>query len=321
MTPQGYLSLLLPLVATATECPYESYDGAILVADATYCSTAAPVCAVDKACRRLLSHNISSDQVKYSGYTAVGNLTAYPHDELYIGNITHVNVEDMELPSTLRTLSFDNVSTISLDDLYGDVIANITELCGIPEFVSCGLGVIPWLFEWPPRLETLTLLDNELQTIPKALPPTLRELAIQDNALTDLVYLPDGLTFLNLYDNSLENITDKNWTQLTFLRLGDNPIKTITNVHLSKQLRFFDCEGCPITNMVLTPETFEALDVLSVHNGDQTNFEGFVITRDIESDGNACSAIGGTIRDLWQHKSNVTVRVCVTLPHSTNGPF
>ncbi|KDO16185.1 hypothetical protein SPRG_18278 [Saprolegnia parasitica CBS 223.65] len=140
MMPRRFLSLLLllPLVVTAAECPYESYatDGAILVADTTYCLSTAPVCAVDTSCRRLLSHKISRDQVKFSGYSALGNLTAYPHDELYIGNASYVNANAMELPSTLLTLSFDNVTAISLGVVYSDLIDNITELYSLRPLTS-----------------------------------------------------------------------------------------------------------------------------------------------------------------------------------------
>ncbi|EQC38391.1 hypothetical protein SDRG_04102 [Saprolegnia diclina VS20] len=317
---QWFLALFLPVAVLGAVCPYHNYTaGNILVAD-ELCSPSAPICSVNTSCTRS-TQQVPQDATNLAGFIGLGNLTMYPYQGLVLYNASTVWVEDLVLPASLLKLGFSNISAIYLDEFAPATIAHLTAMA----FITCNLGVIPLNFQWPPGLQELILVNNAFQTIPKALPMTLHTLAFQANALSDLFYLPANLTYLDLDLNLLEEVVDRNWNQLTHvcvcidLRLNNNPIATIAGVHLSKSLKFFGCKDCPLTNFTMTPDTFAALDELQPWNG-KSNYldsKGFHITRDVSMDPSACGAIDGSVQTLWAGKTNVTVRVCVTSPPSS----
>ncbi|OQR99568.1 protein kinase [Achlya hypogyna] len=144
--------------------------------------------------------------------------------------------------------------------------------------------------------------------------------AIQANVLTDVTYLPPSVTFLNMYSNEITQIVNHNWAHLTFLRLGLNPLKTIANVRLSRKLEFFGCEACPLANITVDPETYDALNALERSDGEEDSY-GFFMTTNVSTDAAACNALGGAIRPLWAGKTNVSVTACVTSPTASSSKW
>ncbi|OQS01744.1 protein kinase [Achlya hypogyna] len=191
---------------------------------------------------------------------------------------------------------------------------------------DCALDAIPPNFKWPNMAElyvhhhhrnhTLwqrSLDYNALQAIPSGLPTNLEILSIQGNKISDLHGLPPHLKELYLFGNALTSITNYNWTSLTQLyemSMSYNPLTTFANVQLSKNIQFFSCNHCKLTNFTVNQATYEALDQLPIYNSE--NATGFSLIAGFNVDEAACASINGTRRSLWSGKSKLSFMVCVT---------
>ncbi|KDO19559.1 hypothetical protein SPRG_15197 [Saprolegnia parasitica CBS 223.65] len=90
----------------AAPCPYSGLPNAsrILVADA-YCGAGQAMCLVSPACALVTSSGLDDRQRTAAGIDAVGNMTLYPFDALYILNTSSpLNTTYMRLPDALTTL-------------------------------------------------------------------------------------------------------------------------------------------------------------------------------------------------------------------------
>ncbi|OQR81967.1 kinase [Thraustotheca clavata] len=306
------------LVVAAT-CPYSALpEGSILVGDSNCPSTATKVCGVDNKCAVTVT-NLSSEYTQFWGFTSVGDLSSYTQTQLTILNTTSVNIANMKLPTTVDTLIFQNVQNLDMTQTNNMFPDSLTTL----DFINCNLGVIPVNFKWPSKLTMVILRDNQLQTIPKSLPSSLRTLAIQGNALTDLNYLPSSITFLNLDTNKITKIVSVDWRALTFLRLSFNTIATFAYVQLSTKLTYFNCDNCAITNFTINADTYAALNALAPWDGNTSNLVGYTLNRAVTTDATVCQSIDGTIQKLWATTSPKSISVCVVSsspPSTTSVP-
>ncbi|EQC29192.1 serine/threonine protein kinase, variant [Saprolegnia diclina VS20] len=152
----------------APPCPYSGLSNAsrILVADA-YCGAGQAMCLVSPACALVNSSALDDRQRTATGIDAIGNMTLYPFDALYILNTSSpLNTTYMRLPDALGTLWLS----------------------------SAGLKTIP--APLPSELLSLALPDNELTQL-ENLPTGLMALdvsyndieAIQNQDWTSIKYI------------------------------------------------------------------------------------------------------------------------------------
>ncbi|OQS05772.1 kinase [Thraustotheca clavata] len=179
------------------------------------------------------------------------------------------------------------------------------------------LGVTVTLQRYIQNVFSSTLSNNNMINIPQGLPKNLETLAIQNNGLTDLMYLPENnISFLNLYGNSLHEVTNRKWEALTFFlnhhrNLGQNPLETIAFVQLSTKLEFFFCKYCHLTNITIDATTAAALNALKPWSGNDSNLTGFAIDKNISTNAPACTSLGGSIQSIFQGQKNLSVTACV----------
>ncbi|OQR88934.1 protein kinase [Achlya hypogyna] len=159
---------------------------------------------------------------------------------------------------------------------------------------------LPWL-----DLTNIGHIDLNL-----TLPPKLETINIEGNKISDLNGLPPHLKILLATSNTIASVTNYNWTSITKLSMSNNPLTTFANVQLSKNIQYFGCWDCKLTNFTVNQATYEALDQLP--NFMYTNSTGFDMDTGINVDKTACASINGTLRALWAGKSKLSFVVCVT---------
>ncbi|KDO19271.1 TKL protein kinase [Saprolegnia parasitica CBS 223.65] len=308
------LLILLALVERALGgCAYADLNlpanASIVVADSS-CTSAEPVCAVRPNC----SYNgfYSTRWKSFVQLEAIGDLSNYTQPSLSVADSSLLELAKMKLPSTLTNLTLTNITArIDLGAIAATQWSSLQSLTFHLSNIEMNNGI-----NWPPSLRFVVFKDTDLVNIPQGLPSTVESLAIEDNKLVDLTYLPDNLTFLNLTGNFLASITDRDWRALTFLRLSRNKkLQSITRVQLSTtKLEYFDMRDCPqLTNITIDASTFAALEALpNAGDADQDSvYRGFAVNKHISTDAANCSAVNGTIQRLWKFTSKYIVDVCV----------
>ncbi|EQC41594.1 TKL protein kinase [Saprolegnia diclina VS20] len=230
---------------------------------------------------------------------------------LYVFNTKTVDVKHLKLPPTSTLLDFWNVTEIeNLEKLY------LPDSITVMYFSNCTVQVIPPTLVWPKSLQKLTLIDNQLQDLPHNLPDGVNFLSIHQNYVDNLgISLPKNLSVLKFRDNRIKEVVNWDFTNLYYFRMKRNPVTRIDNVTFSSKLHYFDCEGCPLSIFNVDMTSFAALDALDPWDRNESratiDFRGFNIIDNINSDKGACDKLHGDIRPLWAGKSNVTVNVCV----------
>nr|AIG55387.1 secreted protein [Thraustotheca clavata] len=333
-------------------CSYSSYGPKdyIIVSDEN-CKNAT-ICAVNNTCTPY--YFATSNSTSFYGMAAIGNMRDYPWSELDITDTPGVVLRDMILPPIVTTLSFENIPGLDLTSAKTTSWPNVNTL----ELLSCTNLVITNKINWPVNLTSMyayVMISDHFIKQPDeqystrfAINPTISvrdfnyffaNKAIQHNGLTDLNYLPEkNITFLNLYNNSLQTVVNKDWRALNFLNLGENPLEAISNVQLSKALTFLYailhrlaatnafysfCKYTKVNNITIDANTFAALNALKRWGEDDNNLTGFALDNSIETNAAQCTAIGGAIQPLFQGQTNLTVTACVlpvASPSSTTAP-
>ncbi|OQR92527.1 kinase [Thraustotheca clavata] len=276
---------------------------------------------------------VADDNCKSSVSCSVDN-TCSPRN---ITDSPKVTLKDMRLPGNVNVLYFTNVSNLNLTSAKISSWENVTDL----ELFSCPNLVFSNKINWPPRLfrlylhntdhpdKTLVLKNNSLLNIPQSLPPTIKMFrAIQRNALADLNYMPESLTlvYFNKYNKqgletndffvSVEKsniiLTCGAWVaillkHLPILKYLYEICFTFSNPLLS------NCELCKLTNITVDASTYEALNSLK-WSSDVWNFEWtFQLDNNtnISTDPDACKAIGGEIKPIFQTQPTLIATACV----------
>ncbi|OQS03085.1 kinase [Thraustotheca clavata] len=295
-------------------CSYSSYSSGdyILVADDNCKNTT--VCAVDNTCKPLYFTN-NQDAYYFTNVYAIGSMRNYKNINLTVHDSQDLTMKDMQLPESVNLLILKNVTKLDLTSAKASSWSSVEEL----RLVSCPNLVVNNKINWPPNLFTIVLKDNVMINIPQSLPSTLKELAIQYNGLTDLNYLPENLSLLNFFNNSLSSVTNKDWRSATLLRLGENPLEIFAGVQLSNKLKLFDCKSCKLKNITVDTGTYNALNALKPWNGSDDSYDGFIMDNNIKisTDPNTCKAIGGEIKPIFQGQPTLTATACVLPTTST----
>ncbi|OQR88510.1 hypothetical protein THRCLA_10274, partial [Thraustotheca clavata] len=232
---------------------------------------------------------------------------------LIVGDIPFLIVKDMVLPSSVIRADFSNITKMDFGSITKPFPPSLVAL----NIYNSSLDIFPITFKWPNVLN-ITLLGNNLQTIPKNLPASLKNFAIQNNLITDFNYLPANLSLLNLRGNQITSVINNDWRSLDFLAFTNNPLTTIYKLKLSNKLRYFGGSNCPITNFTINNETYNALNKLTAS---PDGMYGFKMNGNISVDQAACTAISGSVMQLWANKTNYSIFACVapdTLPKNAD---
>ncbi|KDO20568.1 TKL protein kinase [Saprolegnia parasitica CBS 223.65] len=294
----------------AAVCPYKDYpSGWLLVADGN-CSASITLCATNNECDRNVTIDYGTNKT-FAGWTGVGKLADYTAGDLTMKDSASLTIARMSLPNTVKTLTFDNVTKIDLDNTALTQWSSVKTLGILNSPVNFpNVGV-----KWPTNLDLIVLMNNKMNNIPQFLPTTLTQLAIQSNYLTDLVYLPKNLVFLNIADNNFKTLSNVDLRSLEYLYIPNNDyLTTFANVQLSSKLAFVNMINCSsLTNITLDASSFTALNKLQPWNGDEETDTptGYTINYAVATDAAACTAAGGSIKKLWESTSKVSVTACV----------
>ncbi|OQR80635.1 protein kinase [Achlya hypogyna] len=304
--------LLSIATGAAALCPYADMPGNTLVADAT-CGNTIKICGVNSSCA-VTNSRINYTIPTYTGWPSVGDMAYYTLDTLTIKDSPTLDIHLMKLPKIIEMMTFDTIGQMDLTKTKTTSWDYVKTL----QFLNSPSVPFPNGINWPPVLDILVIKNNSVSNIPQGLPKTLTQLAIQGNTLLDLNYLPAGLSLLNLDSNSLSAISNQDWTTLTFLRLSYNEqLVSISNVKLSSNLTYFDIGNCSmLTNITMDSATFAAIDRLSPWAGNEDKMVGYVATQDVLTNAGACTALGGSLQQLWKQTTKRTINVCVTSTES-----
>ncbi|OQR95361.1 hypothetical protein THRCLA_07937 [Thraustotheca clavata] len=290
-------------------CPYGNLpQGTILVADANCYGLNAAVCGVDKSCK-VVNSSMSDSDYDFTNLSGVGDLTYYTKNYLKISYTNLLNLKLMKLPSIVKTLEFRTIAQFDLTQIKTTLPDTLTDLY----ILNSSIGVIPLDFKWPTKITTIVLNTVKLQTIPRNLPSSLSELAIQGNYLKDLNYLPKNLTFLNFAVNDLVEILTMDWRMVNYIELSNNPLTTFANVELSNSLQYFCCDNCSLTNITVDTATYAALNALPPWDRDTNakTYTGYSLNKRVTVNPANCKAIGGTVQSLWAGTSTYPISACV----------
>ncbi|OQR88746.1 protein kinase [Achlya hypogyna] len=328
------LQLAVLVAAAAADCVYTSYPRDLLVYTADVCGAVGHSCIINSSTCAVVNNITLGDESKdLPFFNAVGDLSSSTLANLKMGNKTTLVMKDMKFPTSLKSLVIQNITNIDFTQLKRPFPTSLVTLA----VLDSNLDIFPTFFQWPAFVTTITLRKNNLQTIPKGLPPSTRQLAIQNNTLSDFNYLPSNLTFLfvlvalvpkltvddrNVRDNMYTHVANQDWTSMTYLQLSYNPITAITNIRVSSKLEFFSCLACAISNFTVDPDTFTALDQLPNSNETEPSVVtsvGFRFDKDFTIDEAACAAAAGHVKYLWVGKSPFNFPVCV-VPEQTLAP-
>nr|AIG55968.1 secreted protein [Achlya hypogyna] len=117
------------------------------------------------------------------------------------------------------------------------------------------------------------------------------------------------LTFENIgtLDMRFKTIPAATTQNMTF---HGSKLTELVNVDFSLNLNSIDCSGCRLTNLTLGRSTFNALNRLEARLIGPPDSSGFSVTASTSIDDNACSAIGGTVSQLWKLKTTYTWNAC-----------
>ncbi|OQR83921.1 protein kinase [Achlya hypogyna] len=288
-----FAALVLPSIAIAA-CEYASYGEGfrVFTSDSRFCGSKGYSCVVDATTCAILANVTQEDGAFVSPYYIGKDVRQLP----YFNAIGDLASSSANMPWLLLA----NIGHIDL---------NLTSSFPLTLKTICHIDAFPPNFEWP-NLLNLTLDGNALQAIPSGLPTSLEYLNITGNGISDLNGLPPHLKELYAPNNSLASVTNYNWTSITELAMSNNPLTTFANVQLSKNIQYFSCRHCKLTNFTVNQATYEALDQLP--NFNDTNSTGFRMTTGINVDKAACASVNGTLRALWAGKSKLSFVVCVT---------
>ncbi|KDO21827.1 TKL protein kinase [Saprolegnia parasitica CBS 223.65] len=293
----------------AAVCPYKDYpDGWIIVADGN-CSSSLTTCATNNKCDRSATKTYPTIS-SFSGWTGVGNLADYTYTTLTMEDSASLTIARMSLPNTVKTLTFDNVTKIDLANTALTQWGSVKTLMVLNSPVNFpNVGVV-----WPANLDLVVLSNNVMNNIPQYLPTTLTQLAIQSNYLTDLVYLPKNLVFLNIAANNFKTLSNADLRSVKYLYMSNNEDLTkIMNVQFS-DIAFVSIVNCSkLSDIYLDAPSYKALNKLQPWNGDKLTDTpaGYTINYAVATDAAACTASGGSIKKLWESTSKVAVEACV----------
>ncbi|OQS02299.1 kinase, partial [Thraustotheca clavata] len=121
--------------------------------------------------------------------------------------------------------------------------------------------------------------------------------------------LPTNLTELFIANNSLTELIGHNWTNIVKLSFENNPITTFAHNELStEKLEYFNCVKCPLTNITLSQESYEALNKLALNSSPL-----FEIDANVSTNPTKCGAVHGEIKQLLVKQAKYTITACVML--------
>ncbi|KDO21829.1 TKL protein kinase [Saprolegnia parasitica CBS 223.65] len=294
--------------AQAAVCPYKEYpSGWVLVADGN-CSASITLCATNNRCDRKVTTDYGTIQT-FAGWTGVGNLADYTANKLTMKNSASLTIARMTVPGTVTTLTFDNVTKIDLDNTALTQWSSVKTLEILNSPVNLPNGI-----KWPTNLDLIVLMNNMMNSIPQFLPTTLTKLAIQSNYLTDLVYLPNNLVFLNIAANTFKTLSNADMRSVKYLNMSNNEDLTkIMNIQFS-DIAFVSMVNCSkLSDIHLDAPSYKALNALQPWNGEKLTDTpaGYTINYAVATNAAACTTSGGSIKKLWESTSKVSVTACV----------
>ncbi|EQC24976.1 hypothetical protein SDRG_17139 [Saprolegnia diclina VS20] len=294
----------------AAVCPYKDYpSGWIIVADGN-CSSSLTTCATTNTCDRTATKTYPAIS-SFSGWMGVGNLADYTYTNLTLKDTPSLTIARMSLPNTVTTLTFDNVTKIDLANTALTQWSSVKTLMVLNSPVNFpNVGVV-----WPTNLDLVVLSNNAMNNIPQYLPTTLTQLAIQSNYLTDLVYLPKKLVFLNIAANNFKTLVNADLRSVKYLYMSNNEDLTKISAVQFSDIAFVKMLNCSkLSDIYLDATSYTALNKLQPWNGDDETDTpaGYTINYPVASNAAACTAAGGSIQKLWESTSKVSVTACVT---------
>ncbi|OQR85969.1 protein kinase [Achlya hypogyna] len=190
----------------AADCPYRGLPNASLVLVADGSCEGSAMCVVSPLCVQASGAAVDDRTRMTSGISAVGNMTLYPYDSLYITNSTvALNTQYMVLPDTLTTLYFTNTGLTALPSrLPADLL-----MLGLPNNKLTQLDSIPT------GLLGLDLADNDIDTIQNQDWTSIKSLDLSGNRLVSFNYvnLSHPMLFFGVAGCSLNSFIA---TQATF---------------------------------------------------------------------------------------------------------
>ncbi|EQC29201.1 TKL protein kinase [Saprolegnia diclina VS20] len=303
--------------SVAATCVYADVkttpNTSILAADANCAGAPASVCYVNTNCVQApVSANLTNDLVEFHHIAALGDLSRFKPSTLSIvESDATINLAHFVPPPAMTSLIITSVAGIDLASAKTSLPAKVDFV----NFRDAHLSALPPLWTWPASLLSVILDENEIRTFPTPLPPNLKRLSIQWNNVTTMPALPPTVAFVNMYGNNVSTLSNLDLSSVTYLSLGRNPLRTISNVLFSTNMTFFDCAGCPLTNVTLSEDAYNALNKLKAWDRNPNVYDGFNFDTDATVDAAACTRQGGSVKYLWAGRTSNTIQACV-LPSS-----
>ncbi|EQC38168.1 TKL protein kinase [Saprolegnia diclina VS20] len=301
--------VLLRVGGSIPTCAYMDYPSGVIVVAAGNCTVARTVCATNNQCDRLDVARTFTSNV-FTNVIGMGRLPDYTFSNLTIKDVPSITIGHMDLPKTVTTLTFDNVTNVNVSKSFGTAWTYIKTLEFINSPFNFSDGVV-----WPVCVERLTLVNNALSTMPVTFPSTITQLWIRDNLFTDLRSVPTNLTFLNIGANKLKSIVNADLRSLRYLSMSDNRDLTTMNDARFASIAFLNLTNCPnLATICVDAPSYAALNALNPWDSNVTTDAptGFSINYPIATDAAMCADLGGSIQKLWENTSSVAVAVCVT---------
>ncbi|KAH9152289.1 hypothetical protein AeRB84_005251 [Aphanomyces euteiches] len=262
-------------VASAT-CIYESLPTSVLyiaVWNKSLCRDAKALCFVNRTCAWQasavddyqamgdFSDNVQSSvtitghihPVDWSMFVAPPNAT-----EMTFGRFVQVDPPStFQWPQGLVKLSVDTVQNMTLPR--SDQVPRLIEL-NLKSYGSTTTNL-------PSSLQSLSIMNSKLTSIPTDLPSSLTKLQLDSNPISTVPKLPPTLTFLSMANTTITNWENMDFSNLTYLDISSTPLKTINNVTFSSKLTSLNLTNLKLESWVMTQDTFNVVNRISIPIG------------------------------------------------------
>ncbi|EQC27639.1 hypothetical protein SDRG_14549 [Saprolegnia diclina VS20] len=274
----------------STVCSYSdlSDQQRVLVADGS-CGTAA-TCLLDRNCAITIVMPVNATRFDLESHWLIGDLSRYPHDTLELAQLQSLTGLHtfFQLPVTLRALSLVN--------------STFQDPAPSEYFAADSLQVL----QLPRAIESVTLHTCILQGNVRF--PGLRNLQRLEvrRARFDDIWLRDVRDTLRHL--VLDNIALTGWTKQS-LSLPLHRLQTlelagvrtsISQLDVSSELRYFACDDCDISSLIVDNTTYAALAALAPASPNAT--KGYRVSG-IHQDASACAIEHGHVQILWRTSS------------------